>query len=168
MGVTRGTSDVQIGTIAVDGGVATTFTSIGAIYADSTAALTQADATTKDFMSIQSDQPLDKDVTPGALTMTISLMNVTADDMVILFGGAVTGSTEANKVWVAPLQAVTIEKSVKIVPKKGKIITIVRAQLSSKANFNLQKDGLYLVDVLLSVLQPTKSATGPWSFGPEV
>jgi len=167
-GTTRGTSDVFVAPIASDGGVGTVWTSFGKIYADSTAALTQADATTKDFNSIQDDQPVDKDVTPGALTMQISLMEVTTDKLLELFGGTVTGTTEATKVWSAPLQAVTIERSMKIQPKKGKIITFVRMQLSSKANYNLTKEGILLVDVLCSVLTPTKSNTPAWSVGPEV
>jgi hypothetical protein len=168
MAVTRGTSDVFIAPIASDGGVGTAWASIGAIYADETAALAQADPTTKEFKSIQSDQPLDKDITQGAITVQLSLMNVTVDDLLLLMGGTVTGTTEANKVWSAPLQAVTIEKSLKIVPKKGKIITFVRMQLSSKSSFNLQPDGLYLVQVLCSVLQPTKPNTLPYTFGPDV
>jgi len=168
MGVTRGTSDVYIAPIASDGGVGTVWTSFGKIYADSTAAVTQADPTTKDFNSIQDDQPVDKDVTPGAITMQLSLMEVTTATLLENFGGTVTGTTEAEKVWSAPLQAVTIEKSMKIEPKKGKIITFVRMQLAPKANFNLTKDGLFLIDVLCSLLTPAKANTSPWSVGPEV
>ncbi|WP_138481537.1 hypothetical protein [Dyadobacter bucti] len=167
MAVTRGTSDVEFGDIAEDGGVATVWETVGAVYADETASLTQADPTTKDFMSIQSDQPLDKDVTQGALTLNMSVMDMTPDKMVDYFGGAVTGSGDA-KVWEAPLQAQTIEKSIRIVPKKGFYLTFVRVQISAKAAYNLQKDGLFTAQLLLSVLKPDKANTGPWKFGPKV
>jgi hypothetical protein len=168
MALTRGLSKLEYGDIAGDGGVATSWTEIGLIDADSTAALTQADATETLFMAAQSDQPVDKDVTPGALTLNISLLESSPDKLLTLMGGSVTGSTEANKVWSAPLQAQVIYKSWKITPKKGKIITIVKGQLSSKINFDLQKTGKFVADVSIAVLLPDKAATAPISVGPEV
>ncbi|KAA6441470.1 hypothetical protein FEM33_01675 [Dyadobacter flavalbus] len=168
MGLTRGTSDVQIGDISEDGDVATEWTTIGKIYADSTAQLLDGDDTTKDFNSIQDDQPVDRDVTPGPTNITLSLMDLTAANLQLFFGGTVTGTTEANKVWTAPRQKPVIYKSLKIIPKKGKIITIVKAQISAKKNFNLQKDGLFLGDLNIAVLTPDKPEIGPYTIGPEV
>jgi len=165
---TRGTSKIEVAPLAGDKGVGTVWTDLGNISADSTAQLLQGDPTTKEFFSITSDQPIEKDVTPGSLVLTLSVMDVTAANLERLIGGASTGTTEANKVWSAPLQATVIEQSVKITPKKGKIITIVRAQFSGKVNFSLQKDGLFLIDLIISVLLPEKANTAPYTIGPEV
>lgn len=167
MALTRGLSKIEYGDIAGDGGVATVWTQLGLTDADSTASLTQADPTETLFMAAESDQPVDKDVTPGATTLVFSLLESDPDKLLILFGGAVTGTGSA-KVWSAPLQATTIEKSWKITPKKGKIITIVRGQLSAKINYDLQKTGKFVVDISVAVLLPTKAATAPISIGPEV
>ena len=167
MGLTRGLTKIELSDIATDGGVGTTFATLGFTDADSTASFTQADATETLFMAAESDQPVDKDVTPGAITLAYSLLDPDPDKMVILFGGTVTGSGSA-KVWSAPLQSVTIEKSVKITPKKGMVITVVRGQLSAKINFDLQKTSKMVVDISIAVLVPTKSATAPFTLGPTV
>lgn len=165
--LTRGLTKIEYGTIAVDGGVATSWTVLGKTDADSTANFGQADATETNFMSIEDDQPVDKDITPGAITLTYSLLNPDPDKMLILFGGAVTGSG-TSKVWEAPVQAAVIYKSWKITPKSGDIITIVKGQTSAKVNFDLTKTGKMVVDISIAVLAPDKAATGPYTLGPKV
>lgn len=166
MGVTRGLSKIEYGT-PVSGGVATSWTEIGYVDADSTANITQADSTETVFTAANADDPIDKDVTPGARTMVFSLLDSDPDKLVILFGGTVTGSG-SSKVWKAPRQAVTIEKSWKITPKKGQIITIPRGQLSAKINHDMQKTGKFVVDISVAVLLPEDGTTEPISVGPTV
>ena len=167
MALTRGLTKIELSDIAEDGGVGTDFEQLGLTDADSTANFGQADATETLFMAAESDQPVDKDVTPGAITLTYSLLDPDPDKMVVLFGGSATGTGSA-KVWSAPLQVQTIEKSVKITPKKGMVITVVRGQLSAKVNFDLQKTGKMVIDVSIAVLLPNKAATAPWTLGPTV
>jgi len=163
--ITRGVGKIEIGTIAVDGGVATTWATLGYTDRDSTAALTEEDPTREELFALEVDTAVDVDTTGGAITLTYSILNPDTATLAALWGGTVTGTGNAAT-WSRPGTAVSLEKSVKITPKKGLTITIVRGSVVPKLNFDLTKAGKFVIDIVVTVLQPTKANVDPVLFGP--
>ncbi len=160
---TLGLSKIEISDIAGDGGLGTTFLALGKTYKD-TAELLGEDPEIFEHYCEESDDPEETVVTKGKVTVKWSIFDSDADTLVKVLGGTATG-TAPNKIWSAPATAPTIEKSVKITPKNGKVINIVRAKIVAKPNFKLAKNGVLLVDITATILTPTKAATASWSVG---
>jgi hypothetical protein len=160
---TLGLTSIQVSDIAVDGGLGTTFAALGKTYKD-TAELMGADPETFEHQSEESDDPEESVVTKGKITIKWSIFDTDADTLVKVLGGTSSG-TAPNKIWSAPDTAANIEKSVKITPKAGKIINIVRAKIVAKINYKLSKNGIFMVDITATVLTPTKAATASITVG---
>lgn len=156
-------SAIEIGSIAADGGVATTFESVGTIY-KGTANLEQSEPEDIEHECEELDDPIE--VLPGSKKTTIAfgITDFTPANLVKLLGGTVTGEGDEAK-WEAPATSDVIEKSVKITPKKGKPITIVRMSLKARITYQLAKEGIAQVLVTGSMLTPTKAATAPLTIG---
>ena len=162
---TLGVEKIEISAIAGDGGVGTAFAALGVTYKD-TAELTQEDPVTTEHKSEESDEPEEVVVEKGPTTIKWSIINCDPDTLVSVLGGEATG-TAPNKIWSAPDAAANIEKSIKITPKAGMVITIVRAKLTAKLNYKIARTGILQVDIVAKVLKPTKSATAAMTLSPK-
>lgn len=69
---------------------------------------------------------------------------------------AVAGSASLEK-WEMPDTFPDVEKSIEITDKKGNVIKIPRAKISSKIALSFTKEAIGQLDMEASVLQPTKS-----------
>jgi len=81
-----------------------------------------------------------------------------------LLGGTAAG-TAPNDTWVAPATTDIIEKSVKVTPKSGKVITFPRVALRAMINYKLAKAGIAQVMVEGTVMTPTKSGVAAIKIG---
>ena len=160
---TIGLSSIQISDIAGDGGLGTSFATLGKTYKD-TAEMTQADPEITEHYSEESDEPEETISKRGKTTVKWSIIDTDPDTLVKVLGGTSTG-TAPNKVWSAPDAATNIEKSIKIVPSAGATISIVRAKLHAKINYKMARTGIFMVDIVATVLDPTKAATAPMTIG---
>jgi hypothetical protein len=160
---TIGLSKIEISDVAVDGGVGTTFAALGVTYKD-TAEITQEDAAITEHMCEESDDPQESIAIKGKTTVKWSIIDCTPATLVKVLGGTATG-TAPNEIWSAPAAAVNIEKSIKITPSAGKVITIVRAKIQARINMKLARTGIFLVDITATVLTPTKAATASMTIG---
>jgi hypothetical protein len=160
---TLGLGSIQVSAIANDGGLGTAFAALGKTYKD-TAELTGADPEVFEHYSEESDDPEETVVTKGKITVKWSIFDSDADTLVKVLGGTSSG-TAPNKIWSAPDTATNIELSIKITPKAGKIINIVRAKIVAKINYKLSKNGILMVDIIATVLTPTKAATASITIG---
>jgi hypothetical protein len=160
---TLGLTKIEISDIAVDGGLGTTFAALGKTYKD-TADLQGADPAVFEHYSEESDDPEEIVETKGKVTIKWSIMDSDADTLVKVLGGTSSG-TAPNKTWSDGNSAPSIEKSIKITPKVGKVVSIVRAKIVAKPNYKLSKNGIFLVDITATVLTPTKAATASWTVG---
>jgi hypothetical protein len=77
-----------------------------------------------------------------------------------LFGGAATGTSPA-KTWNMPATTPTIEQTVKITPADGMTLIIPRGQVTAKLNGQFSRQNLFVIDVTVTALAPTKSGVGP-------
>jgi hypothetical protein len=77
--------------------------------------------------------------------------------------GATVQSTLQLEKWEAPATVPDIEQSLEISDKKGNKVEVVRAKIKAKLNISFTSDQIGQVDVVATVLTPTKAATPPYS-----
>ena len=152
-----GISKIEIGDIAVDGGVSTSFAVLGNTYKD-TATLEQAEGEVIEHEVEEAEDPVVIVPTKGRTTIQFSIIDFTPATLVKVLGGAVTGVAPAEK-WEAPDVASIIEKSVKITPKSGVPITMPRVSLRARVTYPLTRAGIAQVVITGTVLQPDKVGT---------
>lgn len=158
-----GIAKIEIGDIAVDGGPATAFATVGMIYRD-TARMEQAEGEVFEHEVEDVDDPVVMVPTKGRTTIEWVVVDFTPSNLVKVLGGAVTG-TAPNEKWEGPDTAVVIEKSVKLTPKTGKAITLPRVSLRARINYALSKSGIAQVIITGTVLQPAKTGVKSIIFG---
>jgi hypothetical protein len=152
-----GCSKIEMGNIAVDGGIGTSLTDIGEIY-QGTAQVNGAAPAVTDHFSEQSDDPIVSVAVKGKTTVKFTIVDVTPANLVLFLGGTASGTTPAFK-WAAPSVAPAIEQSLKITTKQGYVIAIPRARISANINWMLGKTDLAKVEVEATVMTPTKANT---------
>lgn len=156
-----GVTSIKIGAIAGDGGMGTSLTSVGDTVAQS-ASMVSEEGTTTDFRIEESDDPVYSILSEkGKVTVSWSTFANDATTLQKFFGGTVVAGPPA--VWSAPDTLPELERSMEITMKDGTIIKIVRAKLISKFNWPLDKTQMAQIDIVATVLTPTKAATAPMS-----
>lgn len=157
--VTKGLNEIAIAPLAGDGGPGTVFVATGYTSRDSETSITTADPTVTEFYANESSVAVETTTTPGATTMQFSLMAMDEDDMILWLGGTKTGTGTGPDPYVFKKGStqVELERSVRITPASGRIAIFNRVKLTAKINWNMGADGLFLVDVVGTVLQPLKA-----------
>ncbi|MGB4134241.1 MAG: hypothetical protein WBK12_08745 [Tenuifilaceae bacterium] len=152
-----GVQKIEVGELAADGGVATTFAALGLTYKD-TATFEQEEAEDIEHECEENDDPIE--VLAGSKKSTISwgIVDFDPDTLVKVLGGTKTGESPNFK-WEAPASASIIEKSVKITPKKGTPITLPRVSIKARIQYTIGKAGIAQVLITGKVLTPTKAGT---------
>jgi hypothetical protein len=150
-----GLAKIEYADIANDGGAGTVFTEIGETVAGS-CQLTSSDPQSTDFNIEESDSPVESVVsTPAEISLATSTYDVSADQLVALFGGTKTAGPPVT--WEAPDQLPELEKTFRLTDKKGNTILIPRGKIASKLGVSFAKDKLGQLDLTIKVLQPTKA-----------
>lgn len=157
-----GLTSIEIGDVAVDGGMGTTMAPLGVTYQD-TAELVRDDPEVTEIYSEENDEPEEVLETKGPAKLRWSLMNVTPEEAVKVLGGTVTGTGDTAE-YEAPAVKAAIEKSIKITTKSNLVISIPRAKIYAKENFQFRKKGVLLIDVEARILQPAKEGAAAISW----
>lgn len=157
---TLGVQSIEVGTIANDGDVASSFTSLGKIYKD-TASLQQSEAESIEHYCEENDDPEEVVSLKGATTIKWSIIDTTPATLAAVLGGSVS-----NNDWEAPDAGVNIEKSIKILPLRGNQIVVPRAKIDAAINYELSKKGIFRVDITAKVMKPTKANVKSMKIGP--
>lgn len=89
------------------------------------------------------------------LTAAAALVGGTGSGWKVVIS-TVVSSAELEK-WEAPDSFPDVEKSIELTDKKGNVVLIPRAKISSKIALSFAKDKLGQLDMVATVLQPTKS-----------
>jgi hypothetical protein len=89
------------------------------------------------------------------LTAAAALIGGTGSGWKVVIG-TVVSSAELEK-WEAPDSFPDVEKSIQLTDKKGNVVKIPRAKISTKLGLSFAKDKLGQLDMVATVLQPTKS-----------
>ena len=157
--ITLGLSKIEVGTIANDGDIASTFEQLGYTYQDS-CTMTQDDPETNEFYAEEEDDPVAAISKGGKINFAFQLMNPSPEALVALMGGTASKSVNTlddNDTWEAPNSIAQVEKSVRITPIQGYRLDVPRMKLTAKINAEFKKSGLFLIDVAGTVLVPTKT-----------
>jgi len=154
-----GLLSIEVGAIAVDGGMSTTVAALGVTYLDS-CELAQGEPEIIEINSEENDEP--EEIIAGKSTKTLkwSIINVSPTALAATLGGTVTG-TGATEAWEAPSATTLIEKSVRIKTKSGETIDMPRCRIISKLAWKFSKKDVNKIDITAYILNPTKAATAP-------
>lgn len=151
--ITIGLASIEVAPILGNGSTGTTFATLGYTY-ENTCKFTEADPEETSFFVEEVDDPVETSSKAGDTKLNFSIANPDVDTLVSVFGGTKNGSS-----WEAPDSKATIEKSLKITPKKGLVFTICRVNLVAKLNADFSRKGLFLIEVACTVLAPTSTST---------
>jgi hypothetical protein len=155
-----------MGPVASDGGPGTALTTLGKTDASATNGFTQDDPTETNYESLEDDDPVDVETTPGAKNLRFTILDPIPENMVRVLGGTTSG-TAPDLTWEAPDSMPDIEQTVSVVVKKGLSLTVPRGKVTAKVNHDFSKNGGKLaVDVVVRVLTPRKAGVKPFSYGP--
>lgn len=151
----NGIDKIELGAIAVDGGMGTTLASLGLTTEDSVS-FNFEDPTKTEYPVEETDTPFFTSVKAGKKSVTFTLANPDAAALVKVFGGTTTG-TGAATVYKAPLVSPVIEQSLKITAKIGFGFNFPRVLVTAKFTDGLGRNKLLGVTITCDVLQPTKA-----------
>lgn len=159
-----GLQKVEIAPIAVDGGLGTDWMIIGETVVGS-ASITTEDNQTTDIFEEESDSPLESIVTQaGKMSFNWSTYRLDPVVLVRLLGGVHTPASEGvPEKWDAPDSFPDIEASVRWTDKKGVVVQSPRVKISSKMGVSFTKDALGQLDMVGTILKPTKANTARMS-----
>lgn len=159
-----GLASIKMGNIAGDGGMGTSLTQITDTVPGS-ALFTTEEATTTDIFVEEEDDPVITTSKAGKKTITFSTRNMDPDALIKLFGGTKTGAgtVVSPYIYSYPSAQIELEQSFELTDKYGNIIKVVRAKVVAKFNWNLTKEDTSKVDVVATILAPTKAATDPFT-----
>lgn len=160
--VTTGLAKIEIGTIAVDGGIATSWAVIGKT-AEESASFTEEDPTTTEFFAEEVDDPIFSSSKQGIRTFNWSLAAADIPQIVTVLGGTTSGSGDSLK-WVAPAQIPVIEKSIRVIPTNGHVLFITRAKITAKIDGGFSKTDNMKIAIVGTILTPTKANEPGWGF----
>ena len=156
--ITIGLAAIELGAIAVDGGMGTTLTPWGYTEQDS-CTITISEPELTEFIPEEIDDAIYIASKDGEKTIAFTIMDAGTDTLVNLFGGTVTTTGTAPnevKTFSFPSSNANVEKSVRIIPKEGLITEITRAKVTASMDSTYSKNGLFTVKVSLKVLKPKK------------
>jgi len=157
--VTLGLAKIEVGAIAGDGGMGTDLATLGYTYQDS-CTMTQDDPEETEHYAEEVDDPIVVKRRKGKTTFAFQIMDPDVDTLVAVLGGTKTTTGEAPDevdTWNAPDKVPTIEKSLRITPEEGLQIDIPRGSITAKINGTFSKTGIFLIDVSVTPLKPTKA-----------
>lgn len=161
--ITVGLEYIKLGAIAGDGGMGESLTAIG-LTSENSASFVSDDPQETEFFSEENDAPELVMTRPGKITFSFSIMDANADNLLKIFGGEkVVGTGSAGDTWKAPSTEINIEQSLEVKSKTGLTIKIPRAGIRGKFNSQLSRQGVFLVDVVATVLAPSKVAEPPFT-----
>lgn len=156
---TYGLTKIEYAAILGDGGPGTSFSDLGYTNPGTTKFTTDAGTANEKFCE-ELSSALVSIAGTETITLETQLIVDTDDKLALVLGGTAVGG-----VWSAPDTKPTIEYTLKITPLNGMTLQINRASIVGSLNATLSRDGdLFYVDVVGTVLQPTKEATAKLTF----
>lgn len=130
-----------------------------AVYRD-TFDVTEEEGTTTDHYSEMDSTPKVSFTEVGKETITLQLMDTDVDQLVRFLGGTKT-VVGGRDTWNKPAGAVNVEKYIKVITMDGTDLEYPRVKITARKNFQLRRNGLWLLDLTMTVLTPLLPAGSP-------
>lgn len=156
-----GIAKIELGEVAVDGGMGTTLAALG-YTEEGSATINMDDPTETEFPVEELDTPLYISSKAGKISLAFKVSDPDEDTLVKVFGGTKTG-TGTEVVYKYPAQIPAIEQSIKLTPMKGMGLNIPRAKITAKFSSAIGRAALLSVEVTGTILQPTKADEAAFS-----
>jgi hypothetical protein len=151
---TLGITNISFAPIASDGGPGTVFVNVESTKQDSVE-MTQEDPTKTELYEEESDLPYYVAIKNGKITFTFTLAQPDVDQLAKFFGGTVAAGPP--KSWSLPDGYISLESTVKIVPRVGLQFLIPRGLVTAKMGGKFGKTDSFGVVITVDILTPTKT-----------
>lgn len=138
--ITLGLSEIQVGTVDVNGDMPATMTKIAKTYKD-TCKLTQAVSEVAEHYEEGKASPEARNKQKKMPILVFSVMDPDADIMANYIGG-----TNTNGKWGMNGDEVNANKAIRVIPKKGLTVDIPNADIEAVINSDMSAKGIFLVD----------------------
>jgi hypothetical protein len=159
--ITLGLTKIEIGDILTDGSMGTSLTQIG--YTDRDSCVFASEDPQETEIEVEEvDDAIDIIIRGGKKTLKFTLADPDEAALALLMGGTAV-TTTGSESYTAPDTFPILEKSIKVTPSKGLILSIPRARIVAKWNGAFSKSTNFKVDVVATVMTPTKSGLAPFS-----
>lgn len=130
-----------------------------AVYRD-TFNVAEEEGTTTDHYSEMDSTPKVSFTEVGKETITLQLMETDTATLANYLGGNVVVEGGRN-VWRKPSGQATVEKHITVETEDGVTLVYPRVKVTARKNFQLRRNGLWLLDVTMTVLAPLLPVSSP-------
>ena len=155
-----GISAFEIGDITpVSGVIAAAVDMKEAVYRD-TFNSAEEEGSTTDHYAEMNTTPKASFTEVGKETITWQCMDTDIDQIVRLLGGVKT-TVDLRDIWTKPTIPADIEKYIKVTTMDGTILEYPRVKITTRKNFQFRRNGLWLLDVTMTVLSPLLPVATP-------
>jgi len=103
----------------------------------------------------------------GLTKIELTLMEIDADILVKLFGGAATG-VAPNKTYTAARESADIHGSAELISESGLKITIPKAHLAANFNWDISRTAISQIAVVITIELPDLDTDMPYTIAREV
>ncbi len=90
-------------------------------------------------------------------------MNPDTATLQTLYAGT-AATVSSVKTWNMPANIPTLEQTIKVTPLEGMGFVIPRGQVEAKLNGDFARQSIFVIDVTVTCLTPTKTGVGPIQF----
>ncbi len=118
--------------------------------------MTEEDGTSVDIYAEMDNTPVGSFEEPGKETLVCELLDTTVERLAFFLGGSVV-TAGGKKTWAKPANQGTNEKHVTIVLMDDTEVTIPRAKITAKKNFNFRRNEYWTLPITLVPLTPAFS-----------
>lgn len=153
--ISLGLSEIQVGTIATDGGEAESYIKIGKTY-QNTCKLQQDNAEVTEHYEEGQSAPEVRKKKKKVPVLTFSIMDPDPTFLKTYLGGTTSGDGD-EMVWSWSDTDEDIEVSLRVIPEVGLVYTIPRADIEAVLNANMSSQGINLVDFTATPIKPAKA-----------
>jgi hypothetical protein len=152
--ITTGLAKIEVGDPLPDGSMGTTLTQYGYTDKDS-CELIMDDPTETVFEAEEVDDPIEITYKGGKKQVKFNIAD--PDEAAIaLFMGGTAVSTIGSETYSAPLTFTVVEKSLKITPTKGLILSAPRCRFIAKLSGKYAKSDKLKLEITATILMPKK------------
>jgi hypothetical protein len=159
---TYGLASIEVATILGDGGIGTSWSTLGYTERGS-CKLVEADPDVTSFIPEEIDTPIVEIYKGGVVSLEFNIMDPIATTLETLMGGTASG-TYPNTVWTSPSTKTTVDMSLKITPTDGYTVTITKARITAKIDAEFSSKNIMKINVKASVMTPDKAGEPPMTF----
>jgi hypothetical protein len=159
--ITTGLAKIEIGDVLTDGSMGTSLTQYGYTDKDS-CEFTTDDPTETVFEAEEADDPIHISYKGGKKQVKFNIADPDEAAMALFMGGTAV-STPGAETYEAPSTFTVVEKSIKITPVEGIILSIPRGNIVAKLTGKFAKSDKLKLECTATILTPTKDGLAPFS-----